>query len=100
MIAQSPSLMPARSASVSGATSGKRTYSRAETIRRIVSAREYVRFPLVAPLTDADLAGINEGDCAIICGTNLYQQRFNCNLSEEGIDRSEERRVGKEGRSR
>jgi len=58
-----------------------------DAIRRLVVADEYRRFPLHEPLTDQDIDGINSCDVAIVCGTNLYQAIFSCNLTLEAIGR-------------
>jgi polysaccharide pyruvyl transferase WcaK-like protein len=58
-----------------------------DAVRRLVVADEYRRFPLHAPLTDPDVDGINGCDAAIVCGTNLYQAIFSCNLTVEAISR-------------
>lgn len=40
-----------------------------------------MRFPLTAPLCEVQIAEINTCDALIICGTNLYQHVFACNLN-------------------
>jgi glycosyltransferase involved in cell wall biosynthesis/peptidoglycan/xylan/chitin deacetylase (PgdA/CDA1 family) len=58
-----------------------------DSIRRLVAAEDYHRFPLLAPFQDADIEAINNCDIAIICGTNLYQHVFNCTLDIATIER-------------
>lgn len=58
-----------------------------DAVKRIVKADEFVRFPLLHPLNDDHLKGINDCDTAIICGTNLYQSHFPCSLNLENLDR-------------
>ncbi len=58
-----------------------------DSIRRLVAAEEYHRFPLVAPLQDADIEAINDCDVAMICGTNIYQNILMCNLDARTIER-------------
>ena len=52
-----------------------------DAIRRIVAAQEFQRFPLVTPMATREITDLNRLDCAIICGTNLYQRVFACNLN-------------------
>jgi polysaccharide pyruvyl transferase WcaK-like protein len=57
-----------------------------EAIRRIVVADEFYRFPLIAPITKKGMDALNRLDCAIVCGTNLYQRVFACNLNSATIN--------------
>lgn len=55
-------------------------------VRRLLLANEIVQFPLTTPLTNVDFESINTCDALIICGTNLYQHVFACNLTPYVID--------------
>ena len=57
-----------------------------DAVRRIVVADVYERYPLTTALTEEQFVAINDCDAAIICGTNLYQSVFACNLTEEAIE--------------
>src|SRR3954471_10875413 len=57
-----------------------------DSVRRLVMAEGYRRFPLVHPLSANQIEEINSCDVAIICGTNLYQYAFNCNLDVSTIE--------------
>jgi glycosyltransferase involved in cell wall biosynthesis len=58
-----------------------------DAIQRIVVAERFDRFPLTKSLSNEQIEKINDCDAAIICGTNLYQQRFTCGLTEEIVRR-------------
>jgi polysaccharide pyruvyl transferase WcaK-like protein len=44
---------------------------------------EYRRFSVRQPLTPADIEVINATDCALLCGTNLYQRDWHSALTPE-----------------
>ncbi len=71
------------SSGVRGANAGDAIIE--DSIRRIIGADAYHRFPLREPLTPEDLARINQCDAVVICGTNLYQTAFKCALTPEVI---------------
>lgn len=54
-------------------------------VTRLVGADEVVRLPLGGQVTDAHIAAANAADAALICGTNLYQSRFACGLTERVV---------------
>ena len=54
---------------------------------RLLKGEKFLRFPLTSPLNDDDIAAINTTDVAIICGTNLYQHVFACNLTIDIVRR-------------
>lgn len=58
-----------------------------DAIRRLVIADKYERVPLLKSLTEEDFQAINSSDALIICGTNLYQRVFNCNLTIDTINK-------------
>ncbi|QXE92331.1 polysaccharide pyruvyl transferase family protein [Geomonas subterranea] len=72
-------------AAVNGDNSGDAIIESAVT--RLVPAGEVLRFPLTSPLGDEELAAINGCDALIICGTNLYQHVFACNLTAAVVER-------------
>lgn len=72
------------SAAVEGDNSGDALIE--DAIRRILIADEFIRFPLLRTLSKAEIKAINGADCAIICGTNLYQNVFACNLGWAAIN--------------
>ncbi len=45
-----------------------------------MAADTFVRFPLTVPLNETQIDELNTCDALIICGTNLYQHVFACNL--------------------
>lgn len=73
------------SAAVNGDNSGDAMIE--EGLRRILVADAFERFPLLSPLTADHIALINRTECAVICGTNLYQQVFACTLNSDTIRR-------------
>ena len=58
-----------------------------DAIRRILAPNDCQAFPLLEPLGDAQIEAINACQAVILCGTNLYQQRFACALSEAIVRR-------------
>lgn len=66
------------SAGVNGDNSGDAMIE--DAVRRILVAQQFALFPLLKPLTHDQIREINATDCAVICGTNLYQKIFACNL--------------------
>ena len=73
------------SAAVNGDNSGDAIIETA--VKRLVKASEFKRFPLTAPLTGNEISEINTCDKLFICGTNLYQHVFACNLTQEVVKR-------------
>lgn len=71
------------SAAVNGDNAGDAMIE--DGVRRIVDAQEFIRFPLLRPLTPDEIFRINQTDCVIICGTNLYQKVFACSLDTSTI---------------
>ena len=56
-------------------------------IRRLLgSDRRYARFSTRERLTAADIDAINSAECAVLCGTNLYQQNWWSALTPEDLD--------------
>jgi len=47
----------------------------------------YLRFTVREPLTEGDIDVINDCDCALVCGTNLYQNQWFPTLSPEDLAR-------------
>ena len=58
-----------------------------DSARRLIVADTYERIPLLHALGDEELDRLNQCDAAVICGTNLYQEKFNCNLGVEALRR-------------
>lgn len=58
-----------------------------EALRRFMVADEFVRVPLVAPLSERHLDAINGSAALVLCGTNLYQAVFACNLTRATLRR-------------
>jgi GT2 family glycosyltransferase/polysaccharide pyruvyl transferase WcaK-like protein len=58
-----------------------------DAIRRMLGPNAFETFPLLEPLRDAQIEAVNACDAVILCGTNLYQQRFACALSEAIVRR-------------
>lgn len=56
-------------------------------IRRLVPAESYEHFTLRRALTEAEMAALNACDAAIICGSNLYQDKLRCALDADFLDR-------------
>ncbi len=56
-------------------------------IRRLVPADEFLRLPIRRPLTAAEMTDLNACDAALICGSNLYQERRQCALNEAFLSR-------------
>jgi glycosyltransferase involved in cell wall biosynthesis len=73
------------SAAVNGDNSGDAIIETA--VRRLVKAEQFTRFPLTTPLSEKDLAEINTHDRLLICGTNLYQHVFACNITKEVVQK-------------
>ncbi|HZR19383.1 MAG TPA: polysaccharide pyruvyl transferase family protein [Verrucomicrobiae bacterium] len=73
------------SAAVNGDNSGDSLI--VDAIQRLLGGQSTRIFPLLQTLTDEQIEQVNECDLAIICGTNLYQDRFSCSLSPQIIDR-------------
>ena len=61
-------------AGVAGDNSGDALIEHA--IRTLLPGCEFVRLPLVQPLTDAEIERANACKLGILCGTNLYQHVF------------------------
>lgn len=55
-------------------------------IRRIVPAESYERFSLRRALTDDEMRALNACDAAIICGSNLYQDKLQCALDQRFLE--------------
>lgn len=59
-----------------------------EGIRRLLRPDVvYERISIRRPLTDRDIGVINDAQCALLCGTNLYQHDWHPTLTPETIDR-------------
>ena len=67
------------SAAVDGDNSGDALI--VDAIQRLLGAHPCRTFPLLQPLTDAQIEEINGCDLAVIGGTNLYQHVFACALT-------------------
>lgn len=72
------------SASIKGDNSGDAVI--VDAIKRLLSGNEMLEFPLLQPLRKNQIRQINTCDIGIICGTNLYQQIFACDLTSEVIN--------------
>jgi|GEM_PF-6745829 hypothetical protein len=55
-------------------------------IRRLVPAESYVRFSIRRPLTEEEMLVLNGCDAAILCGSNIYQDRLRCALDQKFLD--------------
>ncbi|MBI1178020.1 glycosyltransferase [bacterium] len=73
------------SAAVNGDNSGDALI--VDSIRRLLGNADTREFPLLQPLSDAQVEEINACDAAILCGTNLYQHVFACALTSAIIRR-------------
>ena len=69
------------SAAVNGDNSGDALI--VDAIQRLLSPQATEIFPLLEPLTPAQIERINACDMAVICGTNLYQHDFHCALTPD-----------------
>lgn len=58
-----------------------------DAIRRLLHQHSHKVFPLLEPLTPEQIEQVNACDAAIICGTNLYQRRFRCELTADVLKR-------------
>ena len=58
-----------------------------DAIRRVLGPNAFEAFPLLEPSSEAQIEAINACDAVILCGTNLYQQRFACALTEAIVRR-------------
>ncbi len=59
-----------------------------EAIRRLLAEDVvYQRYGIRRPLADSEIEAINGCDCALICGTNLYQRDWQPALTAEVLDR-------------
>ena len=56
-------------------------------IRRLVPAESFERFTLRRALTGEEIAALNACDAAIICGSNLYQNKLQCALDADFLNR-------------
>lgn len=55
-------------------------------IRRLVPAAAYERFSIRRALTDEEMRALNACDAAILCGSNLYQDKLQCALDQRFLD--------------
>jgi hypothetical protein len=56
-------------------------------IRRLLGTDvEYLRVGIRDPLTQTDIRDINATDCALLCGTNLYQRDWHSALTVEALE--------------
>lgn len=55
-------------------------------IRRIVPAESHERFSLRRALTEEEMRALNACDAAIICGSNLYQDKLQCALDQHFLE--------------
>jgi Glycosyl transferases group 1/Polysaccharide pyruvyl transferase len=55
-------------------------------IRRLVPADSHVRFSIRRPLTEEEMRVLNSCDAAILCGSNIYQNRLRCALDQRFLD--------------
>jgi len=58
-----------------------------DSVRRLLPDHDHKVFPLLEPLTQEQIEQVNACDAAIICGTNLYQRKFRCELTAEALGR-------------
>jgi hypothetical protein len=59
-----------------------------DAVRRLVGGDvTYERFSTRRPLKSEEIERINESSCALLCGTNLYQRRWECRLTPETVRR-------------
>jgi predicted O-methyltransferase YrrM len=73
------------SAAVNGDNSGDALI--VDAIRRVIGANTTREFPLLQTLSPVEIEQINSCDAAVICGTNLYQHDFHCELTPSVIER-------------
>jgi Glycosyl transferases group 1/Polysaccharide pyruvyl transferase len=73
------------SAAVNGDNSGDALI--VDAIRRLLVGHSLHELPLLQPLTGAQVEEINACDAAVICGTNLYQAGFACELTPAVLER-------------
>lgn len=73
------------SAALNGDNSGDAIIETA--VRRLLRSNDIKSFPLTYALTEDQINEINTFDKLIICGTNLYQHVFACNLNEEVVSK-------------
>lgn len=55
-------------------------------VRRLVPAEQFVRFGIRERLSGSDVAALNDLDAALLCGSNLYQDRPQCALDEAFVN--------------
>lgn len=55
-------------------------------IRRLVPADRFERFTIRQPLSAAEMTALNDCDAAVLCGSNLYQQKRQCVINETFLD--------------
>lgn len=91
-VVEKPAHVPARqktiallSAAVNGDNSGDALI--VDAIRRVIGANTTREFPLLQTLSPLEIEQINSCDAAVICGTNLYQHDFHCELTPSVIER-------------
>lgn len=72
------------SAAVNGDNSGDALI--VDAIRKLIGGNNTREFPLLQPLSGAEIEQINSCDAAVICGTNLYQHDFHCELTPGVIE--------------
>ena len=59
-----------------------------EAVRRLLDDDvDSCRFSIRRPLTDEEIAAVNDCDVALVCGTNLYQEDWHSALTPESVDR-------------
>jgi glycosyltransferase involved in cell wall biosynthesis len=73
------------SAGVNGDNSGDALI--VDAIQRLLSPQAMEIFPLLEPLNEAQIDRINACDMGVICGTNLYQHDFHCELTPRVIEK-------------